>query len=352
MSDLKTRGHFDSGTTSTQLIFAALSVCTVLVFSVAATPLHGKEASMSPATGGLRWDLSEAEYDPPDTPGWARVSVPDNIKPYKGKNGLPQWHPIYQRPGSTCGGAVAGIDRYQANHYVVYRDETAEFIYNEYTPLDAGYIPGTLPGYERVVEQYTDASMSETEKALALLKDALPDVSRHPGAPPLFGGPVAPDRALMDEELLSSGGAWCNEQARVYIRLCQVAGLQGRLVHLGGQSHTTAEVHADGQWILVDVSFHFVARDENGRLLSAAECHDRGPGQRAWAEAKKARYRQIAEMPDEWLNVQDAEHGERVRQTYRDRGSQERLEALAVSDEVFFSVINNPLPSSSAEASN
>ena len=148
----------------------------------------------------------------------------------------------------------------------------------------------------------------------------------------------------MDEELLSSGGAWCNEQARVYIRLCQVAGLQGRIVHLGGQSHTTAEVYADGQWVLVDVSYQFASRGEDGRLLSAAESHDGAEGQRGWAASKKGRYREIAEKPDEWLNVRDAEHGDRVRESFRDRGSHERQEALANSDRIYFMVVNTPLP--------
>ncbi len=288
-------------------------------------------------TGNLRWDLSRPEYDPPETPGWARVTVPEWVKPFKGKNGLPDpWHSM---PGSTCSGVVAGIDLYQANHFVAYRPETAGFIYEDYTPLDAGYEPGALPEFERVVKQYTDPEMTETQKALNLLKVALPAVFRHPTMPPLSDEYAKPNRNLMDEDLLASSAGPCNEQARVFIRLCQVAGLQARMVHLFGQAHTLAEFYADGRWVMADVSFHFVPRDDEGNLLSAADCHDRGPGQRAYAESKRRRLQKMAEMSAAELNV-STESLERRRKQWQ------RFDAdrIANSEEIYFGVINYPLP--------
>ena len=69
----------------------------------------------------------------------------------------------------------------------MYRPETAKYLYTDYTPKDAGYVTGRLPGYERVVAQYTDPGMSDTDKALALLTHAMPAVFRHVGVPPLLG---------------------------------------------------------------------------------------------------------------------------------------------------------------------
>jgi len=40
---------------------------------------------------------------------------------------------------------VTGIDRYQADHFVVYRDESAAHIYGGYTPLEVRYRPGGGP---------------------------------------------------------------------------------------------------------------------------------------------------------------------------------------------------------------
>lgn len=292
-----------------------------------------------PAAGvALRWDLGLPEYDPPTCPAWARVPVPDRVKPFQGKNGLPE--PWQSMLGSTCTGATAGIDRYQANLFVVYRPETVDYLYRDYTPLQAGYVRGSLPGYERVVAQYATAKMHDTEKALALLT-AMPAILRHPVIPPLAGREIPTNRNLMDEALLASGGGWCNEQARVFVRLCQVAGLQGRIVHLFGQNHTIAEFYADGRWVLADTSYLFVVRDKQGNLLSAADCHDGGPGQRAYSSAKQRRLQQLAGMSATRLNATSAwlKHFRRECRAFE-------AGALAKDRMIRFGVINYPLPTS------
>ena len=316
-----------------------LTLAATLVLCMGMAPFCVKSAAGQAAP--VKWDLTLPEYDPPTCPAWARVAVPDWVKPYQGKNGLPEpWHSM---AGPTDLGHVAGIDRYQANLFVAYRPETAKYLYSDYTPVQAGYIPGTLPGYERVVAKYTTAKMSGTEKALALLTVAMPAVFRHPGMPPFLGHDVRPDRNLMDEALLASGGGWCNEQARVFIRLCQVAGLQGRMVHLFGQSHTISEFYADGRWVQADTSYLFVSRDEKGNLLSAAACHDRGAGQLAYARAKAQRLQQLAKMSARQLNI-DPKDLKAERQELRAFDAN----ALAKRTDLALGFINDPLPTAGA----
>ena len=310
------------------LIAAVLAVAGVMPLTVQAA---GKEAA------ALKWDLSLPEYDPPTCPAWAKVPVPEWVRPFQGKNGLPEpWH---SKKGSTCGGSTEGIDRYHANLYVVHRPETAKYLYSDYTPNDAGYVPGTLPGYEQVVAQYTDPGMTGTEKALALLTTAMPAVFRHVGMPPLWGKHAPGSRNLLDEALLASGGGWCNEQARVFIRLCQVAGLQGRMVHLFGQAHTIAEFYADGRWVLADASFFFAARDEKGKLLSAAECHDRGAGQRAYALSKQRRLQELCSMTAAELNVEPAQL-----EDYRKGWRSFDADKVAKDAKLCFAVVSYPVP--------
>src|SRR6185369_9136064 len=102
--------------------------------------------------------------------------------------------------------------------------------------------------------------------------NAMPQFFRHPKMPPRASS-VRADRNLDDEALLASGCGWCNEQTRVFVRLCQVAGIPARIVHLFGQNHTVAEFHADGRWALADATNIFVvpAREGTERLLSAAQ---------------------------------------------------------------------------------
>ncbi len=89
---------------------------------------------------------------------------------------------------------------------------------------------------------------------------------------------VPANRGLDDEALLASGSAWCNEQGRIFTRMCQVAGIPSRLIFLffgnGKNGHTIAEAYVDGRWVMADASWMVIFRDEAGQPMSAAECHD------------------------------------------------------------------------------
>lgn len=216
----------------------------------------------------------DAEYDPPDCPAWARERTPDRLVRFQGKRGLPA--PWCSRPG-PLGERVAGVDRWQANHFIVHRPETADELYSTYTPLDAAYERGTLPACERVVTAMPPTN-SATACAMALLTGPLAELLPHPESPPL-GPACAADRGLADDDaLLATGCGFCNEQARLFIRFCQIAGLPARMIYLfysdGQTGHTIAEFHADGRWAMADVSTFTVFPGEDGRLLSAAEAHD------------------------------------------------------------------------------
>lgn len=209
-----------------------------------------------------------------EAPAWAQQRLPDWLKPsLLGKHGLPE--PWCSRPGPLAVD-VGGIDRWQANHFIVYRHETAKFLYGEYTPTKVAYRKGLFPALERIVAHYTTADQSDRQKAITLLTKAMPQHLLHPTVPPM--GPMVPtNRVLDDEALLASGCAWCNEQARVYIRLCQIAEIPARMIFLfysdGKMGHVVAEFYADGHWCLADSSWICVFADERGRLLSAAELH-------------------------------------------------------------------------------
>lgn len=279
------------------------------------------------------FDLDAPEFTPPDCPAWARESLPEWVRPYVGLNGTPaRWWPAKRLFGS----AVRGLDRYQANHFIFHCRETAGYLYGNYTPLAVGYRTGALPSYERLAGRLCAGCAGDEARAVALVK-AVPTLLRHPTMPPL-GPPVAPDRNLGDGALLATGCGFCNEQARVFIRLCQVLGIPARMVHLLGQGHTVAEFHAGGRWVLADASNAFVAAGSDGGLLSAAQCHDRGEGQRAYAKAKERRLRELAELPDSELG-RDAASAARCREAYR-----RPLAAELAGQELAFGVINYPLP--------
>lgn len=67
----------------------------------------------------------------------------------------------------------------------------------------------------------------------------------------------------------------------------------------------TAEFYADGRWVMADATNLFVGRDADGKLLSAAECHDGGAGQRHNAESKVRQMRDMATWPHARLGFPD-----------------------------------------------
>ena len=317
---------------------------TLILFWIAAglavSPVLAASPPVAPASTPALVDLTAPDFNPSDCPAWAKESLPAWLTPFVGRNGLPtQW-----RPRHALGSSVRGIDRYQANQFVYFCPETAGYLYQKYTPLRVEYRAGTLPTYEALAAKHTKGHATQTARAVALL-GAMPEFFRHPGMPPL-GVSVRADRNLEDEPLLASGSGWCNEQARVFIRLCQVIGVPARMVHLFGQNHTVAEFYADGRWALADTSNFFVvpaparvAETAESVLLSAAQCHDRGPGQRAYAEARHRRGRALLAQTDEALGFKSPAAAVK----WREAEARVSVGEVAVR-EIGFGVMNVPLP--------
>ena len=304
-------------------------------FMISLFPVTYAEA---PMIGVTKPDLSLPEYDPPDCPAWAKQTLPEWVRPFVGLHGAP---PPWNKSATPFGDCVKGLDRYQSNQFIWWRPETDAYLYGgDYTPLTVNYKPGVLPDFEKIAMQYTVDCVTDTEKAMALLTNALFRITPHPSMPPLSGKSTPPDRNLDDKALLASGSAWCNEQARIFVRLCQVLGIQGRIVHIFGQAHTIAEFYADGKWALADASYYFVVPGPDGKLLSVKDCHDRGSGQLAYAQAKARRMQELAAMTDRQLNFNDPKAAAKFRLQCADFD----VDAVAKATNFVFGIINYPLP--------
>jgi len=92
---------------------------------------------------------------------------------------------------------------------------------------------------------------------------------------PFLVGKTQTDRAFTEEQLIESGIGWCNEQARVFIALCQVMEMPARVVFVYHTNticgHTTAEAYLDGKWSFFDPTFAVSVPLPDGSLASAAE---------------------------------------------------------------------------------
>lgn len=283
-------------------------------------------------------DLSHPDCDPPDCPAWAKETVPPEMAPFRGRNGLPEVYRARRRPIAMT---VRGVDRYHANQFIVHRPETAHYLYETYTPLEVGYTQGLLPSFETWAAACGSNARTAREKALAFLDEALPRFP-HPDAPP-FGPWVEPDRNLEDEALLASGCGWCNEQTRVFIRLCQVSGIPARIVQLFYSDcqtgHCVAEFYAEGKWCLADATWRLVFADGTGRLLSAAECHASESGRNVYVRAYLRRNAELLRCGDEALYCRSAQQAAEIR--YKLTAQSETFLAARLN---CFGLINYPLP--------
>ena len=252
------------------------------------------------------WANDAKIYDAP-VPEWAKEDLPDWIEPHIMKQTVKN---------------VAGIDRYHSYFRIRYNEKTAKFLYENYTPVKVNYIKGVLSSYEAIVNKYVSDIESDKEKAIRLLTEVMPVITKHPsnGLSVPCSLYVPGNRAFDDEQLLADGILWCNEQARVFMRLCQVAGIPARYVFLGyseesgGGAHVVTEFYADGHWSMADASDFFVHPHPDGHLLSAAECHDGGEGQKYAEIALRKKFRELSEESDENLGCTAEKNRRRFRE--------------------------------------
>ncbi len=142
-------------------------------------------------------------------------------------------------------GEKGGVDVEVIDEQVILNARTVDYLYSAYTPLEIRYDPGSRPMLEAIVAEHVREGMSDREKALALMRRVRDNQDHGLARPELFAGGT-------EEELLKRGALMCNEVSRLYVCLCQIAGLPARLQgsHISG--HMMTEVFADGKWGWID----------------------------------------------------------------------------------------------------
>lgn len=142
-------------------------------------------------------------------------------------------------------GEAGGVDVEVIDDQIALNERTAEYLYSDYTPLEIGYVCGSRPMLEALADEHAREAMSQRDKALALMRRVRDNQDHGLAAPGLFCGGT-------EEELLKRGAVMCNEVSRLYVCLCQIAGLPARLhcSHISG--HMMTEVCAAGKWGWID----------------------------------------------------------------------------------------------------
>ena len=140
--------------------------------------------------------------------------------------------------------------------------KTAEYLYSGFTPARTLYVPGSRPLLEATLAEVLKPGMGSREKALAIMRRCRDNRDRGLAKPGLFDGGT-------EEELLNRGAIMCNEISRVFVCLCQVAGLPARTFSSHISGHMMAEVQMDGDWGWVDPMFGLAPVTGDGKPASA-----------------------------------------------------------------------------------
>lgn len=140
--------------------------------------------------------------------------------------------------------------------------KTADYIYSDFTPLTTAYVAGSRPVLEKIVKKELKKGMSKRQQVLQLMRFCR-DARDQGVKVDIDGG--------SEEELLKRGGGMCNEISRVFICLCQIAGIPARLYSAHITGHMMAEVYADGKWGFIDPYFGLAPVLDNNQPASAWE---------------------------------------------------------------------------------
>lgn len=175
--------------------------------------------------------------------------------------------PLEEKPGT--------IDYYQLDEQIKCVPETAEYLYEEYSPTKIKYKSGTRPLLEKIAKTVTAGAKNDEERVIAIMR-WIQSRMTHPNYKTLPAG-------LTEEEMiLNIGSPQCNLCARIFCMLTQVIGIPSRMVFLyssfvnkhGGCEHTIAEAYIDRKWGVIDPRVKEDGRvylNNAGQIASALE---------------------------------------------------------------------------------
>ena len=148
------------------------------------------------------------------------------------------------------------VDMVLMKNMILLCEETKEFLYTEYTPLNILYKRGSRPKLEKYVELTTAKSKSIDSKIKSICR-FVSELQRKVADEIYVGG--------IEEQIIERGSEWCTELARVACVLYQIAGFPARIVYLADvkraySGHAIVEIYRKdwSVWCAVDQSSNVV----------------------------------------------------------------------------------------------
>ncbi|MFA6714509.1 MAG: transglutaminase-like domain-containing protein [Victivallaceae bacterium] len=150
---------------------------------------------------------------------------------------------------------VEGMDKYHTYSQIRLAPETEKYLYEEYTSTQVKYYKGSRPLLEKIIDNLHLGNIkSDKEKVIIILQWVAFNIRhafyvKHEHETP-------GNRGFSEEELIMSGWGWCNEKARIFVSLAQIAGFPARMCGIFHSdkihAHMAAEVYVDNKWSFCD----------------------------------------------------------------------------------------------------
>ncbi|MGH7142976.1 MAG: transglutaminase domain-containing protein [Planctomycetota bacterium] len=155
----------------------------------------------------------------------------------------------------------AGVDVEIIAGQLILNARTADYIYGpKFTAPKLRYKKGSRPLLEQTLAEILKPRLRQRETALAILRRCRDNRDRGLKGADWVGG--------SEEELLKRGAIMCNEIHRVFVCLCQIAGLRARVMGAHISGHMMAEVEVDGCWWWVDAMKGWYCFKDDGGYAS------------------------------------------------------------------------------------
>lgn len=164
--------------------------------------------------------------------------------------------------------AEGSVDRIFYEKMVKLTDETAYFLYNNYTPLEVVYEKGSRIHLKQIVSTLKSNSDRQTVHNIAAYCRDIVEKCETRSKDMIFGG--------TEEDIITRGTYWCTDIARVACIMCQLAGLPARILITANTKfaycgHTVAEVYYNNKWGVIDPTNGLVFEQEEGCPASARD---------------------------------------------------------------------------------
>jgi len=218
------------------------------------------------------------------------MAIPRHLRKYVGLKadvGGPLYRAAYHE-GSSVSLAFYGRkapDGAMFDRLVFLCEQTAPYLYSKHTALETDYERGSRRMLEAIVRDVTRGKRKAPDKVLAIQR-FVRDIPL--GKRKALRGVLSKQATAVtgdvfaggaEEDVIRKHSSMCNEQARVMITMCQVAGIPARYVghiniysekweHMRG--HGVVEAYVGGKWAYFDIRGQYFI-DKKGRFLSAWE---------------------------------------------------------------------------------